>query len=494
MLTQEFRRLHEGLILFSCLGILASCNERQPPSAEQLAKKTCSTCHTMVDPALLDKGTWKNSVLPNMASRIGMHHVRAGSSPAITAAQWSAIEKYYVDSAPEHLAAAPSHPLLRDWWGFSLKKPAVTARTAALTTLVAFDEQAGDIFTGDAGTFRLTRWNKALIPVDSLPAGSPPVNAWFEDGLATFTTLGTMKANDVAEGKVMQMAMPGKLRFADTVASSLPRPVQAVPADINKDGLSDWIVCGFGHDLGGLYWYQQDGHGKYIKHTILNMPGSLQVITGDFNADGWIDLMALFGAADECIRLFLNDHHGGFTSKKLLSFPAVYGSGSFQLADMNGDGLKDILYTCGDNNDYSTILKPYHGVYVYVNAGNDVYQEKYFYPINGCTKAVAADFDLDGDADIAAIAFYADLDNKPAEKFIFLEQSAPLRFTAHSPPIENYGRWICMDVKDYDHDGDADIVLGNFSATFKSEKMPASVSDQRLPFIVLVNNKIRNNK
>ena len=81
-------------------------------------------------------------------------------------------------------------------------------------------------------------------------------------------------------------------------------------------------------------------------------------------------------------------------------------------------------------------------------------------------KAIAADFDGDGDLDIATIAFFADMKNKPAEEFIYFEQDKPLSFKPHAIPVSKYGRWMSMDVADINNDGKPDIVLGNYSMGF----------------------------
>jgi tetratricopeptide (TPR) repeat protein len=48
--------------------------------------------------------------------------------------------------------------------------------------------------------------------------------------------------------------------------------------------------------------------------------------------------------------------------------------------DFNNDGYKDILYTCGDNADYSSnVLKSYHGVYIFLNDGHNNFSQKYFF-------------------------------------------------------------------------------------------------------------------
>lgn len=482
------------LILLGTALFLASCSDSHVPvtaSGEALAKQYCSTCHAMADPALLDRETWKTSVLPNMATRLGINASKtpthATERAALTPTEWDSLQAFYLRSAPDRLTPAQQPPATPDWGGFRLKKPLLEDRRSVMTTLVAFDSANHSIISGDGGSYRLVRWSKNLVPIDTLAAGSPPSSLSFSPGQTALTTLGTMQASNVAEGKLLLTGAGDHI--TDTIALKLPRPVQSIAADINHDGLTDWVVCAFGHDRGGLYWYAAGKDKKYTQHLIFDMPGALQAIAGDYNNDGWTDLIVLFGEADECIRLFTNDRHGGFLQQKLLSFPAVYGSSSVQLADFNGDGRPDILYTCGDNNDFSPIAKPYHGIYIYLNQGNNQFKQAWFFPMNGCTKAIAADFDLDGDLDIATIAFYANFTQHSPRKFLYLQQDSLLHFQAHQLPLNDYGRWMCMDVSDYDGDGDADIVLGNFSVIFKTDVTNVTGWNEHLPFIILENTK-----
>jgi hypothetical protein len=131
--------------------------------------------------------------------------------------------------------------------------------------------------------------------------------------------------------------------------------------------------------------------------------------------------------------------------------------------DFNHDGFPDIVYTCGDNADFSVVLKPYHGVYIFLNDGHWNFSQRYFFPINGCYKAMARDFDGDGDLDLAVISFFADYQKQPEEAFIYLENKGDFNFMPHSLPAGQRGRWITMDVGDLNGDGKPDILLGNFS-------------------------------
>lgn len=268
---------------------------------------------------------------------------------------------------------------------------------------------------------------------------------------------------DVAKGKVIRLDLNDKKSKQTVLGDSLPRPVQTVEADFNKDGLMDYVTCGFGHDRGGLYLLSQQANHQYKKIGIKEAPGGTQLVSGDFNNDGYADVICLFSQADEGIWLFLNDRKGGFITQNLLHFPPIYGSSSFQIADFNHDGKPDILYTCGDNSDYSKVLKPYHGIYIFTNLGNWQFKQSFFYHIDGCTKAIAADFAKNGKIGIAAIAFFTDFKYHPAEGFTYLEPITTGKFKVHEVPVNKYGRWLTMDVNDVDGDGYADVILGNFS-------------------------------
>jgi hypothetical protein len=229
---------------------------------------------------------------------------------------------------------------------------------------------------------------------------------------------------------------------------------------------------------------------SYNQSTIMKKAGSVQARVGDFNNDGWPDLMVLFGTGDEGLWLFLNNQKGGFTSKNLLHFPPVYGSTSFQLADMNRDGELDLIYTCGYNFHDSRIFKPYHGLYIFTNQGDWNFKQSYFYPINGCTKAIATDFDGDGDIDIATTALFADLSHKPNEGFIYFEQDKALSFKPHAIPVNKYGRWMAIDTISKPH-GRPDIVLGNYATGMVIDPNLKPFWNMQMPLIVLENH---NNK
>jgi hypothetical protein len=270
------------------------------------------------------------------------------------------------------------------------------------------------------------------------------------------------------------------------LTAGLERPVQMQAADLNGDGRVDYLVCEFGNLVGALSWLENKGNGQYERHVIRAVPGAIRAYVNDYNHDGLPDIWALFAQGDEGIFLFTNQGKGRFSEQSVLRFPPSYGSSYFELADLNKDGQPDIVYTCGDNADFSPVLKPYHGVYIFLNDGHNHFSQDYFFPINGCYKAMARDFDGDGDLDLATIAFFPDLNHQPEEGFVYLENLGGGDFKPYSLPQTQRGKWLTMDVGDVDGDGRLDIVLGNFS--FFAPVTKAGIDFKKeAPFVVLRN-------
>jgi len=497
--------------LFSAGLLIDGCSSKQTAASyvltgdilvdgKNLVQINCTKCHALVPQNALNKNVWKFHSLPRMSHYMRISHYLDGyyksekDTGGLSLAAWQTIVAYYEKVAPDTiLSPKKPMPLLNDWAGFTLKKPE-QAKYAAFTTMAMVDPYNHKIYTSDNNSDKLLEWDSNLKMRRAATLPSMAVNAIFHkntDGsdFGIFSCIGKIEPLDFPNGRVLKIDLGSKTDSTQSlIADDLARPVQTIEGDFNKDGLTDIVILGQGSAKGGVYLFMQNKDHSYTQTNISDKPGAAQGVTGDFNNDGWPDLMILFGTGDEGLWLFLNDQKGGFTAKNLLRFPPVYGSTSFQLADMDHDGKPDLIYTCGYNYHDTRILKPYHGLYIFKNTGDWNFKQQWFFPINGCTKAIAADFDGDGDLDIATTAFFADLQNTPAEEFIYFEQVAPFNFKPHAVPVSKYGRWMTMDVGDYNNDGKPDIVLGNFSNGFWFQSSLKPFWDAKLPFVVLENN------
>jgi hypothetical protein len=297
--------------------------------------------------------------------------------------------------------------------------------------------------------------------------------------------MGVMHPSDVISGKLVHV----QGSESTVILDSLQRPVYAEFADLNEDDNTDIIVCEFGNNVGKLSWFEKKTDGSYSKHILKNLPGAVKTATRDFNDDRRPDVMALMAQADEGIFIFFNEGGGKFREQRLLRFSPAYGCNYFELVDINNDNYLDILVTNGDNGDYPPVLKSYHGIRIYLNDGRNNFTEKLFLPVNGANKVVARDFDMDGDKDMASIAYFPDYKHRPYESFIYWENKGNMQFAPHSFPEALRGRWLVMDAGDPDRDGDEDIILG--SARMAMGSVPDTLLskwDESSPSVLILEN------
>jgi len=258
----------------------------------------------------------------------------------------------------------------------------------------------------------------------------------------------------------------------ELVYAKLMRPVDFSIGDLTGNGQEDFVIAEYGNMLGALSWLETRAQGDYLRHELYSEDGAIKSEIRDLNGDGKNDIISLMGNSDEGIDWYINQGNGKFERKRKLRFLPTNGSTHFQLIDFDEDGVEDLLYSNGDNGDYQPLMKPYHGIHLYLNK-NGSYEESFFLPLNGVYQAEAVDFDKDGDLDIAAVSFHPDFDSNQKEGFVIFENDGGNNFERFTISQYADARWMRFVTTDIDGDSDIDILLS--AMNIKTPEVPNSV-------------------
>ncbi len=478
-----------------------------PASGEALARRYCQACHLFPEPDLLDRRTWANHTLRRMAPFLGVARLNLDrrpdgevlrgapifpAAPTLPESEWQAIVAYYLRAAPvEALPPPPRAPIERRLDRFVVQRVS-DARVSPAITLVRIDSATHQVELGDARAPGLHLLDARGSLLATAPLPSAPTSMALVGTQRWVTAIGDLFPSDLPSGAVLRL--PRDLNATGNGTMPVPaiprlkRPVDLALADLNGDQRLDLVVAQFGNYLGRLSWFEALPDGQFRDHILSDLPGALKVVIRDFTGDGRPDVLAQMAQGREGFFLHENRGDGTFLSRTLLEFPPAHGSTGFELVDMDQDGLDDLLVTNGDNAEYESPFKRYHGIRIYRQEAGLKFVERWFFPLNGAFKALARDFDGDGDRDVIAISLFPDYEKSPEECLVYLENRGNGHFAPSTLEDPLQGRWFTLDAGDLDGDGDVDVVLGSLNEGPRGTPIPSTIQErwQREPVAALI--------
>lgn len=358
----------------------------------------------------------------------------------------------------------------------AIGEPADPAAPAWITDLALVDlDRDGllDVVVCDARRDRLG-WIRqtapgvyAEQPIGGRVAGPAHVSAVDFDGDGDLDLLvaamGQIQPSNEKIGAVLLLENDGHQRFTNRVLVERTFRVTDVEAgDFNGDGRMDVAVAQFGYFEGQVQWLEHLGDGRFAEHPLLELAGAIHAPVVDLDADGRPDIVALVSQDSEEVWAFANRGAGRFESRVLQgSTNKDYGSSGLSVADVNGDGRPDLLYTNGDGFDYATPgARPWHGVQWLENRGGGQFAFHRIGDFPGAYSPVAADLDGDGDQDVVVVSAFNDWKDPRAVSLLVFENDGREHFTprvlAHAPT-----HLVVVKAADLRGDGRPELVTGS---------------------------------
>ena len=480
----------------------------------------CMRCHLFPDPEILPRELWKDQIVA-MREIVNTLPLEFGGSP-IGFSLRETLE-WYAAKSPESYSLPRS--ITRNGPGpIRFRKRNVPLGAGGIPAIATVGRlEAGQFGARDfvLSAVDMVNGNVYLISHSKGPhligSAGHPVRAipgdLNGDGRTDLVVsdLGFLGLSDELAGRVVAalQSPDGSFSF-EPIFDGVGRMADARPVDLDLDGDLDVVVASFGwRRAGGIYLlYNETAAGgplKFRKETLVSRAGAVSVIPVPARQPGMGPGFAVaFAQQYEYVAAFYPDQTanggdqtpnradqtasggdsmansgdstgndgkaGGAVAKKTSYKEHVlyraphpnWGMSNLEAVDLDGDGDLDFLLAHGDTLDDGFAFKPYQGVMWLENLGGDEFEPHRIGALYGAHRAVAADFDGDGDLDVVASGFLPQLTQPLPEGHMRVDSIIWFERTDDDwiPwSIEiNHPRHTGLSVLDFNRDGRPDII------------------------------------
>ena len=322
----------------------------------------------------------------------------------------------------------------------------VTGKHSSATTIAA---------SGNPGSYALTATVKGTGDISVGPSGKVSFLDT-SDGNAVLGTapLGASTLSQALVGPISYVIGPG-----DTA------PAVAV-GDFNGDGKLDLALTGYNSNTPNIVIVLGNGDGTFQSPVIYtsNKYGPSEIVVGDFNGDGKLDLAVTnaFGG----VGVLLGNGDGTFQSEVIYPTEGTNG-GSVAVGDFNGDGKPDLVVTNDNDATFGVLL----------GNGDGTFQSEIVTATGGETAGPVAVSDFNGDGKLDLVVrtgsnivsvFLGNGDGTFQNQAFYTVGEDPLSVAVGDFNGDGKPDLVVADFGDAPDPGTVTVLLGNGDGTFQN--------------------------